>query len=65
MPKGGEDGICCRYPPQLIASIYTLGTNENAGRYEPEVESTLNSRWPGTKKWDWCGEFTPKSEPPN
>lgn len=50
-------GVCRRYPPQITTRVYTNGTNENAGRMEPEVESSTETEWPETCDDAWCGEF--------
>ena len=51
-------GFCRRFPPQITTRVYTLGTNENAGRYEPETESSTETEWPETKAAEWCGEHS-------
>ena len=46
-------GHCRRYPPQLIP---WTGDVLPPYRYEPGLFTPMVS------DWDWCGEFTPKTE---
>lgn len=58
-PGGAQNrtGECRRFPPQLIASVYTDGPNERRGRGHTETYSSTETVWPETKSADWCGEF--------
>ena len=53
-------GICRRNPPQIITRVHTLAANDNACRYEPEVDSCTETEWPEVKPDDWCGEHASK-----
>lgn len=48
--KGSEDGICCRYPPQ-IEQYAVFGTTVYTTQRFPEVKTFL-----------YCGEFKKKEE---
>ncbi len=55
--EDSKTGLCRRFPPQMIASVYTLGQDKNAGRYNDEIYSASETEWPTTGSDEWCGEY--------
>jgi hypothetical protein len=43
-------GLCCRHAPRPRITNPTEG------------HGVLNTRWPGTKEEEWCGEWSAKIE---
>ncbi len=54
-------GTCRRFPPVIVANVYTEPANENRGRYQDEVCTSTDSDWPTSLGHHWCGEHKPLS----